>query len=298
MSEKFETRFHRLVDILYRTHSRPYTAAELARHYDMTARNILRDLGMLREARFPLENLGRGRGHRLDPAYRLPQNALSLEELVPLVLGNTMIMTKAQESARAKLRAVSLNGVERAVVAYLPPRVVHTRSFDGDEWLEPLSAAIAGEKRVRARYGSQERLLEPWSLLHREMIWYVHAYEPATERSKRFRLSRFQFIEVLADRATVPRQKADSARFHPWDLGQADEQAVIVKVTAELEQWLDENPAHPSQVLTNGRAHFKVRNQRRFFGWLLSLYGATLEEPVAWRGVLAKRISELFENYR
>lgn len=297
MSETFDTRFHRLVDILYRTQARPHTAAELALHYRMTPRNVQRDLELLRDARFPLENLGRKRGHRLDPAFRLPQNGLSLDELVPLVLGNTMIVTRGQEPARAKLRAVSLNGVERSIVAHLPPRVVHSRSFHGDEWLEALSAAIAGEKRVRVIYASQERILEPWSLLHQSMVWYVHAYDPAKLNAQRYRLNRLQSVELLPERATAVRQNADAARFHPWDLSEDEEQMVIVKVTPELENWLDENPAHPSQRLQNGRAHFKVRNQRRFFGWLLSLYGAKLEKPAAWRAALATRLSELLNLY-
>jgi len=297
MGEGFESRFHRLVDILYKTQARPYTAAELALHYGMTTRNIQRDLGVLREARFPLENVGRGRGHRLDPSYRLPQNALSLDELVPLVLGNTMIMAAGQQTARAKLRAVSLNGVERSVVTHLPARVVHSRSFQGDEWLEPLSVAIAGEKRIRTRYAAQERILEPWSLLHREMVFYVHAYEPAAGCDKRFRLNRFESVEVLPERATVQRQSADSARFHPWDLGEGAEESVVVRISPELERWLDENPAHPSQRLKEGRAHFRLRNQRRFFGWLLSLYGATLEKPASWRAVLTERLQELLAVY-
>ena len=295
--ESFENRFHRLVDILYKTQARPHTAAELALHYGMTTRNIQRDLGVLREAHFPLENVGRGRGHRLDPSYRLPQNALSLEELVPLVLGNTMLLTGAQETARTKLRAVSLNGTERTVVAHLPARVIHARSFDGDQWLEPLSAAIAGERCIRARYAFQERVLEPWTLLHRGMVFYVHAYDPVDGRDKRFRLNRFESVEVLPERATVPRQGVELARFHPWDLGDSLPETVVVRVTPELERWLDENPAHPSQLLKGGCAHFQVRNQRRFFGWLLGLYGAKLEQPAAWQPVLVEHIRGLLATY-
>ena len=301
--EDFATRFSRLIDLLHKLRSpEGKTVASLAQEYGLSERSLIRDIRLLQESHFPIEELGRHRGYRLSPEFRLQPQALLADELLPLVLGAQLL--GGRRAALGKLRNYVVNGIERRLTDELPDRVL---PFSGEgrglEWLEPLSRAIVARLRVDIDYRSSDemepgqRVIEPATLFLRSGNWYVDAFELAAEKFKTFRLSRISGVRLQQEVARYPRRPAQEAEFHPWDLAESEPAEAELEVGEGLAQWLQENPAHPSQRLEGTRVRYRVRAAEPFVRWVLGLSEARLLGPEALLSALRQRIRQLQDCY-
>lgn len=70
-----------------------------------------------------------------------------------------------------------------------------------------------------------------------------------------------------------------------------------LEVGEGLAQWLQENPAHPSQRLEGTRVRYRVRAAEPFVRWVLGLSEARLLGPEALLSALRQRIQQLQDCY-
>lgn len=298
--EDFATRFSRLIDLLHQLRSpEGRTVVSLAQQYGLSERSLIRDIRLLQESLFPIEELGRHRGYRLSPEFRLQPQALQAEELLPLVLGAQLL--GGRRAALGKLRNYVVNGIERRLTDELPDRVLPLQR--DIEWLEPLSRAIVGRLRVEIDYRSADevepgrRLIEPATLFLRNETWYVDAFEVAAGKFKTFRLNRISAVRISQEVAGSERRPAEEAEFHPWDLANAEPTEAELEVGERLLQWLRENPAHPSQRLDGNRVTYRVVAAEPFVRWVMGLSEARLLGSPALLAELRARIRQLQESY-
>lgn len=72
-----ESRFTRLLGLLYKLSSEPATVGQLAVEHQATERTIQRDLVLLRSLGFQVERLGRGKGVRFTEGIELPSSVVT-----------------------------------------------------------------------------------------------------------------------------------------------------------------------------------------------------------------------------
>ena len=274
-----------------------HTAQRLADEYKVSKRTIQRDLDLLISERFPVEQLGRGRGYCLSADFRMQQQALSAQEVLPLVLGGQIIKGGGQQAALGKLRNYVLNGFDRRLTDNLAERVLPLAQA-ASPWLEPISRAIANSYQALVEYqgtrdeAPAQRLLEPATLFMRQGAWYVDAFESASGQFKTFRLNRITSVQVLKDPQLNPRRPASQADFHPWDLGDEPPIKAHIEVGPELAKWLSENPPHGSQQLEGTSVSYQVVCRDAFIRWLLGLSHARLVGPAELTTLLRERLLE------
>jgi len=152
----------------------PFSAAELARRFEVSPRTIHRDVAALGELGIPVyAELGRGGGFRLLEGYFLPPVMFTEGEAISLLLGLT-----ALRSLRAKPFAAELPGAEHKLLAAVPDR---------------LRAALA---RVQQTIGFEAQ--PPDIFLHPELD---AAHAPHTGLSEDDVLT--QFLRALFDHRSV-----------------------------------------------------------------------------------------------
>ena len=103
------------------------SAAELARHFEVSARTIYRDVETLSELGIPVyAEMGRAGGFRLLEGYFLPPVMFSVGEAISLLLGLT-----ALHRLRAKPFAAELETAERKLLAAVPEHLRVTLAHAG-----------------------------------------------------------------------------------------------------------------------------------------------------------------------
>lgn len=273
------------------------TAKALAAEHGVSIRTIQRDLVFLRESAFPIENLGRGLGHRLSPQFRLPPQALNTQDILPMVLGGQLFGQAGQRAALTKLRNYVVNGVEKLITFELEGRVSQPEHpAQGLEWLEPVSLAIVQKRAAKLLYANPDecprwRWVDPHTLFLRNSIWYVDAYDHEKRATRTFRLNRIQKLEVLRQGQLGEYQPTQG--FHPWDFGNEEPIEARVHLSSKLRAWLVENPPHPSQRWDGDDVLYTIRERDVFARWVLGLDGATLKGPPCLIRALLDRIRKI-----
>lgn len=132
------------------------SAAELARHFEVSARTIYRDVETLSELGIPVyAEMGRAGGFRLLEGYFLPPVMFSVGEAISLLLGLT-----ALHRLRAKPFAAELETAERKLLAAVPEhlratlaqagRLIGFESTPTDMFLHPELEALTTPAELRA----------------------------------------------------------------------------------------------------------------------------------------------------
>ena len=278
------------------------TAQALAVEHGVSTRTIQRDLIFLRESNFPIESLGRGLGHRLDPQFGLPAQALSSQEILPMVLGGQLFGPAGQREALSKLRNYVIDGVDKLLTFEMEGRVKQpVQPAQGLEWLELVSMAIVQKRSVKLLYASSEgvpgwRWIDPHTLFLRNSIWYVDAYDLEKRETRTFRLNRIQQFEALPLGQVGEYQPTQG--FHPWDFGKLPAVRARLRLTARLRAWLVENPIHPSQQWTGNKVFYEVKDRQAFIRWFLGLDGATLLGDDELLAVLDKQVRAISGRHK
>lgn len=131
------------------------------------------------------------------PARLLPLEAKALVAAIDLV--GEHLPAGSLASAREKI--VDALGRDPAVDGL---QITSARG-DDSEIARVVSSAIAGRRLLRIEHYKEsedeftERTVEPYQLLNGPEGWYLHAFEPAKEQSRSFRLDRIRSADVLDD---------------------------------------------------------------------------------------------------
>lgn len=291
---------------------RPRTSQEIARHFEVSKRTVLRDMGALYEIGIPvLSREGAGGGYSLPEDYRITPLPLTTQEAYLLLLALSAVnklsdvpFAAERASLSAKVRALlpqqQLRDVEQALAisAVVVPERTQRAPF-----LEALMNAAAERRWVRVIYQSAERLstqhLLPLELSSRNGLWYCRAYSYEHDEERTYRVDRVQSV-APAEQEFQPeelrQQRAYDDPSHPQ---------VIVKLTPQGALRVESEPDMGGLVQRNkdGSAELNFRcppgelsYYARYFAGLGS--DAEVIAPNQLRSMLAQLGAELVEKYR
>jgi predicted DNA-binding transcriptional regulator YafY len=204
-------RTDRLTAILLLLQERSRTAGEIARHFEVSRRTVLRDVQALCEIGVPIvAREGVGGGYSLPEGYWLAPPPLSDHEAFLLLLALGALAQQAdtpfapeRASLVAKLRALlpvgQLAGVERLLdhIELDAPRRAQRAPF-----LDALLDAAQARRWVRVTYQSAERRsvqhLLPRLVYAQGGFWYCRAYAHERGEERSYRVDRIQTLDPPA----------------------------------------------------------------------------------------------------
>lgn len=307
MAEEREQQFLRLLNLTARlVGSHGLSVRELGGHDGASRRRIQRDLVKLRECGVPLIST---EGEESVPRYRIENlrlagGQLDFSETLALTLSTQMAgETSLGQLARqgwGKLHYAVHNGQERQARNDLPHQVSSKVGWELPvQVMETVSRALLAHRRLRLLYQGLKdseprwREVEPWMLFFQDR-WYLHAWDPAAEATRNFRLERVHEMELLEPTFTPPpAHRLGSPHFHRWDLVEQDPTPVRCRVDEGLARWLEENPVHPSQRLQGLMLELEVRDTEAFLRWALGMSCCDIVEPSSLRQRQVRRLEEM-----
>jgi predicted DNA-binding transcriptional regulator YafY len=196
--------------LLLQDAKRPRTSEEIALHFEVSKRTIIRDVQALSEMGVPIiAREGAGGGYSLPGDYRLPPLPLTSREAFLLLLALSSI-NKLSDAPFAQERA-SLMGKLRAV---LPAhqhddveRLLSAVSVDVPEreqrapFLDVLLQAAQRKQWVQIEYQSAGRRsmqrVFPRRIFTENGLWYLDAYSHEHEEDRRYRADRIQHVALV-----------------------------------------------------------------------------------------------------
>jgi len=223
-------RTERLTAILLLLQDRPHSASEIARHFEVSKRTILRDVQALSEMGVPvIAQEGAHGGYSLPPHYTLDPPALSAQESFLMLLALRALggltdapFGAARASLAAKMRLVlspdQLETVDRwlgAVDLSVPRRDARS------PFLDRLIAAAQGRQWVLADYASassqrvSRQHLLPLKLEERRGLWYCQAHSAERGESRSYRVDRFTALGPVEEGFVPPAVAAAPAYDDP-----------------------------------------------------------------------------------
>ncbi|NBD22326.1 helix-turn-helix transcriptional regulator [Paenibacillus glycinis] len=228
---------NRHFEILYMLlHKKTLTAAELAEHFEVSARTIYRDIDMLSAAGIPVyASRGKGGGISLMDGYVFNKSLLSEREQDDILIA-LQSLTAAKfpeaEEVLGKLSRLFKKETNNWIEVDFSP----WGSEESQRRLFPLlRGAIVENRTIRFRYynsyGKQsERSVEPASLLFKSKAWYLTGHCLASNGPRIFKIGRMKDI-VVTDERFEPRPAVPLAEAE--DNIMADAIEVTLRIAAE-----------------------------------------------------------------
>jgi len=310
MSEQKQPKWPRLLTLIHRICAEPgKTAKELAEETGRTERTIFRDIQDLEKAGFPIYNEN---GYRFAADAFLPAFNLTPSEMFSLYVSVRLLESQDEAQFGAEGRR-ALEKLLRGMAEQKRTDIGTLRdSVQVSEVPEEFEASLLGDMQMALAQGRQivihyrgmkddqakPRYLDPMGLFCFRQVWYLHAFDHRREGLRNFRLSRIEKIAVTQEPVGhEARMEIGDASYHKWDTEGQAKRKVRIRVTESLGRWLQENPAHPSQVLSGNEVTYEVANPIAMARWVTSLYGLEVLEPADLRAELFRISQELTELY-
>lgn len=210
-------RTDRLLGILLylQAHGRA-TAAELAQHFEVSRRTMLRDMEALSQQGVPLEaESGPGGGYRLMRGYFLPPLVFGPDEAWALMAGLQNLLAHGGVPHRASLVqvyekvAAVLDIKTRQSAERMAKRIgIHVVDTDPGPWLDLIAQAVLEGASLTFQYESKEgalqREVDPYLLYSRAGIWYLQGFCHLRRGMRIFRTDRIQSLALSGRRFTPP----------------------------------------------------------------------------------------------
>ncbi len=266
----------RLLDLVWRISSAPrqWTRRRLAEQYEVSERQITKDLEILRNGlRFAIQRSSEG--YYFEQVPHLPTASFAFEEALALLL-----------AARAGARLAGVDGEALAAAVgrleSLFPRELRVvlRAADAEmadptgreERLAALHRAIGQRRQVWLRYAAAskggevtERVVEPYAVIPYVRSWHLVGHCRLRDDVRLFKLDRIQQLRPLDGRFAAPAD-FDLAEFlgRGWGImrgvdGPVEE--VVLRFMAPSASFVAEEVWHPSQRVEwedGGAAVFRV----------------------------------------
>ena len=278
---------------------------EMAQAADLSERQIERILRKLEELGFPLYH-ERGRGYRiLNHTHSLPIR-LSGEEAWALLLLQECSLRGLGSGALAALQNLSQK-VRKKMAPESQATLDQLQSWaaaeEGEEAVSSSVWQVVTESLTRSlqihfdyrKLSDQEpalRRVDPWGLFTVGGCWYLQGNDQGRQQVRNFRLTRMHRPRLTTIPATRPEgYQMQENLFHRFDLGPGPEVEVQLHCETLLQNWLRENPLHPSQRWTEVGPVVKVKNIDLLLDWLLSLPGLLRLSPPELHQRLQERLA-------
>lgn len=218
-------RVDRLTAILMLLQQKAHTSEELARHFEVSRRTILRDVGALSEMGVPvIAREGTGGGYSLPEDYWLAPLPLTSHEAFLLLLALSAVsrhseipFMEAYRSLIAKLRALmpgALPDLDRML------EIVEVDVPERDQrapFLDAMIEAAGAMRWVRVVYESSNQRstqhLFPMSVRADRGLWYLHAYSYERGEERTYRIDRILSVDETAP-GFRPFQPRPSPAYH------------------------------------------------------------------------------------
>lgn len=197
---------HRLFEIVYLLlNQKASTAKELAEHFEVSVRTILRDIEKLSAAGIPIYTTqGKGGGIFLLDNYVLNKTTISDDEQNQILFAlQSLAPTQHLNSSDilSKLR-ILFDKTDTHWIEVDLSRWGTTESDKGK--FELLKGAIIKKQSITFIYPSSygettNRTVYPLKLVFKSTSWYLQAYCLLREAYRTFKVSRMQSLEILPD---------------------------------------------------------------------------------------------------
>jgi len=293
-------RTDRLLGILLFLQSRRRaTGAELAAHFEVSRRTILRDVETLSAMGVPVEaESGPGGGFRLMQGYFLPPLVFRTEEAWALLTSLQALLAHggvphrgALTQAADKVAAV-LDARTRSAAERMAKRVgLHVWAVDPGPWLDTLSEAVVQGEGLQITYhgpdGLQERQIDPYLLYSQGGFWFVQAYCHLRAGIRIFRTDRIGDLKPTGRRFPPPASVDVAEPFAYRRRGEKPN--VRVRCTPEAARRVADHPEWAAHLNAEGEICTWIPPaQFPYFARVLLGFGpgATVVEPAELREML------------
>ena len=220
-------RIDRLTAILLLLQGGKRTAGEIAHHFEVSKRTILRDIQALCEIGIPIiAELGTSGGYTLPSDYSLPPLALTLHEalLLRLALSSLAQLSETpfkqeRESLLAKVQtlipqreSIEVTQFQQRLSLHVPSRPLPTPFLD--HLLESARAGRWVAVTYRSEKGVSEQTILPTHVHTSQGLWYCEAYSYERRDTRMYRVDRF--LAVKGTQAPEQREPSSiSSHEHP-----------------------------------------------------------------------------------
>lgn len=246
--------------------STPVTVKDLAQDFDVSEKQVRRDLHAMKEAGYPLMN--EDGAWFMEPGFKGLKIAVSPYELLSLHFAKRHLdylkgtpfcedLDSITQKVEAGLPDRVRNHLDRIVTTFSPlqrPLRDYAKQKDvligmRTALLRQLTVTMVYQK-VGARQLSRYTV-DPYVLILYDHGLYLHGYAHAAKENRMFAVERIKAIEVLSESFTMPES------FYPYDtarvaFGLIDEapQNVEIEFSPAIAHLVKERRWHPSQIVT------------------------------------------------
>jgi len=299
----------RLTATLLLLQARPRTSDEIARHFEVSKRTVLRDVQALSEMGVPvIAREGAGGGYSLPDDYKLAPMPLTTHEafLLLLALQATeeqagVLFAGAYATLAVKLRAALPPAPQdealRLLGAIAGPRPTPRRDIP---FFEPILKAASAGTWLRLTYRSVRRtstqIVYPYRIEADGGVWLLDAFSREHEDYRRYRVDRVEALEPLPEWTETPPATT------PYD--HADHPVIRASVTPRGAALLEGQPDLAGHVTLqpDGTGRLELRcppSELDYYARLLAPIVADVEvtEPAALRERLLVIGQELLRHY-
>lgn len=303
-------RSDRLTGILIALQGRQRTAADLATHFEVTRRTILRDLDALGELGVPIVAVtGRNGGFRIAEGFWLPPTQFTHAEASVVLLALDHL-ADADRSPLGSAHRTAIDKVRAALGPTLAADVTESlatlavdRHHDPVEpaTLDLLRDAIARESWLQITYAgpsnTSERTILPRSLQLSDGRWYVDAADSLKESWRRFRVSRIAAAHRCGVPANAATTIAATERFGDYHAQTNPE--IVVTLTAQGRVFAADHPDFRTH-LDGDRIHFRCpASELPYYARELLRFGtnATVLAPPELRNYIQADLARLIGHH-
>lgn len=297
---------HRLFEIVYLLIERKtMTAGELAKHFEVSVRTVLRDVEVLSCAGIPVySSRGRGGGISILDGYVLSKAFFSPSEQAGILAALQQLSATQYPETESILR--KLKGIfVRQTADWLEVDFTHWGSTAADKGkLELIQSALMHKQALRFTYSNTrgetaERLAYPLKLCFKAMAWYLSAYCTQKQDYRMFKLGRMRDV-------TLAQEYFGHLRFSPPPARVADSTLPPAAMTLsfsprQAHRVFDEFDAEQIAKQEDGRylVHTAMPRDEWLLYYLLT-FGPDLEvlEPHEIRADLAAAAESVLRIYR
>jgi predicted DNA-binding transcriptional regulator YafY len=304
-------KLERMTAVLLYLQERPRTTREIAEHFEVSRRTILRDVQALSQMGVPIiARDGAGGSLALPADYSLAPLALNPREVFLLLLALQAIRQpsdvpfgRERSSLEAKLRAL-LPPAHRQDAEKLLANVVFTSPAGESRspFLDLIVTAIDTGSWLRGVYHSAQHTttqhIFPRQISLENGLWYLRAYARERGEERTYRVDRFASL-APPDEPLLPPGPAVERPY-----AAETDPLILASLTRQGAARLDSDP-HLSawiQRLPDGSARLEFRFPPSELDWYAHLFAAlgsdvTITEPPELRSRLAELGQELVRRY-
>ncbi len=270
------------------------TAQQLADHFEVSKRTILRDIEKLMIAGVPVQSIqGYAGGITIDESYQFPFSHLNAEEKLFLLAGLTALQSvhKPQEAASLLTKLANRGTTE------IPYIDIDLSSWYGSSIrpkIELIKQALATKKQITFTYFKEHlassKTVSPYQIVFRWSSWYVKAKSRQDDLVKLYKLNRMEDVQISNE--PIEAMEAISAEKDFSYPEEKNYELTAVFAIKQKSRLIDEYGIHSFSEI-DGTLHFTkwFANKEYLLSWLLS-FGpdVTILKPSEIKEELIERI--------